>query len=223
MFSYVFMKILEARPRSYDRRIDRISGHRVRAMKERVTAVVPSDSHVLEIGCGTGELASMLIASRCTVDGFDLSPAMVASARERVETERLTDKLDVRQMGVDAMDGLPDGAYDAAVATLVFSELTDDERRFALAHAHRVLKPDGILVVADEVRPRSRGRRVLHALSRGPLAVATYLVTGSSTQPVEDLTDAVGEAGFAVQSEERSHGDAFAIVVARRTPGRGAS
>jgi len=223
MLSYVFMKILEGRPRSYDRRIDRISGHRVRAMKERVAGAVPAGSKILEIGCGTGELAGMLISRDCTVDGFDLSPSMVAAAQERIEAERLEGKLNVRQMGVEAMDRLPNGAYDAVVATLVFSELTDDEIRYALRHASRILKPGGWLVIADEVPPRSRARRLLHMLLRLPLAAATYLITRSSTRPVADLSERICGAGFAVEREERSHGDAFAIVTARRAAGYVAS
>ena len=87
MFSYVFMKILESRPRSYDRAMDKASRGRVKQMKEDVAAEVPNGSRVLEIGCGTGELAAMCIARGSTVEGFDASPAMVKVARQRIEEE----------------------------------------------------------------------------------------------------------------------------------------
>ena len=93
MFSYVFMKMMEMRPRSYDRVMDKISRGRVRAAKESVAAEVPEGSRVLEIGCGTGELASLLIARGATVEGFDPSPAMVKAAEERIVTEGLQDKI----------------------------------------------------------------------------------------------------------------------------------
>lgn len=86
MFSYVFMKMLEGRPRSYDRRIDRASRGRVREMKRAVVHEIRPGSLVLEIGCGTGELAVMLARSGAIVEGFDLSPSMVETARERVNT-----------------------------------------------------------------------------------------------------------------------------------------
>jgi len=216
VLSYVFMKILEGRPRSYDRRIDAVSRGRVRAMKEAVAGEVCEGASVLEIGCGTGELAELLCARGATVDGFDPSPSMVAAARERIGRAGLEGRLSVRQMGVDGMDALADARYGFVVSTLVFSELADDERRHALRHSFRVLEPGGKLVLADEVVPRELVGRVLHSAARLPLVVATYLVTGSSTRPIADPRRDVEAAGFELERETRSHGGSFAVVVARR-------
>ena len=168
MFSYVFMKILEGRPRSYDQRMDKVSRGRVRAMKQAVASEIAPRTHVLEMGCGTGELAALINARGSTVEGFDRSPSMLAVARERIEEGNLEGRLTVWEMGVDGMDALDERSYGAVVSTLVFSELADDERRYALKHALRVLEPAGLLVIADEVLPaeqhlqRRLGRRRLY-------------------------------------------------------------
>ena len=213
MFSYVFMKILESRPRSYDRAMEKASRGRVKQMKEDVAAEVPNGSWVLEIGCGTGELAAMCIDRGSTVEGFDVSPAMVEVARQRIEEEDLSGKLIVKQMGVDGMDSLPNATYDAIVSTLVFSELSDDERRYAFKNAFRVLKPGGTCVIADEVRPRTPGKKVFHAMVRGPALATSYFISKAITRPIEDLAGEMKAAGFLVIKEVRSHGDAFALVV----------
>ncbi len=217
MFGYVFMKILERRPRSYDRTMEKISRGCVHVIKQAVVAEVFPGMRVLEIGCGTGELAAMLVSKGATVDGFDLSAAMIEVASERIASQGLHNRLAVKQMGVDSMDGLPDKTYDAVISTLALSEFADDERRFALRQAFRVLKPGGILVIADEVLPRTRVRRLLHALARGPVVAATYLISRRSTRPLADLQGDAAAAGFSVEKETRSHGDAFEILVARRT------
>ncbi len=54
MLSYIFMKILEGRPRSYDRLMDKVSRGQVKTVKEAVVAEVPEDAHVLEMGCALG-------------------------------------------------------------------------------------------------------------------------------------------------------------------------
>ena len=52
MFSYVFMRLLEGRPRSCDGGLDGAWGGRVQALKEAVAEEVPAGARVLEIGCG---------------------------------------------------------------------------------------------------------------------------------------------------------------------------
>jgi len=214
LLSYVFMKILEMRPRSYDRRMEKVSRGRTREIKETVANAVPEGSHVLEIGCGTGELADLIIRRNCTVEGFDLNPSMVKVAVKRIEKDDLKGKLSVRQMGVEGMDGLPGENFDAVVSTLTFSELNDDERRFALKHAARVLRPGGRLIIADEVVPLSAVQRLIHSTARFPLLALTYLVTGTSTHPIKDLLGEIKDAGLTVEKEERSRGDSFVIAVA---------
>ena len=215
MFSYVFMKILEMRPRSYDRRMDLVSKGRILAIKEAVAREIAQGSHVLEIGCGTGELAGMLLERGCTVEGFDLSPSMVEAAKTRIETQKLEDRFTVMEMGVEGMDDMPEDHFDAVVSTLVFSELSDDERRFALHHANRVLKPGGCIVIADEVVPKTTIRHIIHSVVRLPMVAVTYLVTNRSTRPIDNLTEEITNAGFRIEIEDRSHGEAFAIVVGK--------
>jgi demethylmenaquinone methyltransferase/2-methoxy-6-polyprenyl-1,4-benzoquinol methylase len=219
MLSYVLMKILEGRPPSYDRRMEAISRGRVRTMKQAVAAEVPPRARVLEIGCGTGELGALMCQGGAHVEGFDRSPSMLKTALKRIEAEGLEGRLACREMGVDGMDELPPLVYGAVVSTLVLSELSDNERRFALKHAFRVLEPGGVLVIADEVLPRSRCRRLSHAVARAPMLAATYLVAGSTTRPIRDLRGEVTVAGFTVRKEDRSQGDAFALLVAQR-PGK---
>lgn len=216
MFSYVFMKILEGMPRSYDRLMNRVSRGRIREVKESVAAEVPPGSRILEIGCGTGELAALLIARGTVVDGFDSNPAMVRVAEERIDREELSGRFTVREMGVSEMDSLPESTYDVVVSTLVLSELSDDERRYALRQSNRVLEPQGTLVIADEVVPRTAGRKLVHILAWIPLLAVTYLVSRTYTRPLVDINGDLSASGFIPEKELRSHGDAFALVVARK-------
>jgi len=216
VFGYVWMKLLEGRPRSYDRRMDRLSGGRVTAAKEAVAWHVPRRSRVLEVGCGAGELACMLAERGCTARGFDLSPTMVEAAIERAERAGFADRVTAEVMGVEGMDALDEGAFDAVVSTLALSELSDDERRWTLRQARRVLRPGGLFVLADEVVPRGGARRLLHSVARAPVAAVTAAFTGSGSRALDDPAGQLTEAGFAVEIEERSEGGTFALVTARK-------
>jgi ubiquinone/menaquinone biosynthesis C-methylase UbiE len=214
VFSYIFMKILEAYPQTYDRRMDKLSGGQVKRFKEAVVAEIPRGAHVLEIGCGTGELAEMMIAKGATVAGIDSNPLMAEKALERIKARDLKDKLTIQKMDIDGMDGFPSSTFDTVVSTLVFSELSGDERRFALKQSYRVLKPGGLFIIADEVVPRKAVRKILQAFVRLPLLAITYLVTRTATHPIPDLRGELETAGFTIQKEVRSRGDTFALVVA---------
>ncbi len=220
MFSYVYMKLLERRPATYDARMSRASRGRIHAVKaavvDRAVAALGGLGTLLEIGCGTGELAAALVQAGFRVHGVDANPAMIAVAQDRIARQGLAESLEVETRGVETLDGFADHAFDGVVSTLVLSELGEGERHYALKHARRVVRDGGVLILADEVLPRTRLQRARHALGRAPALALTYLVTGSASRPVHDLAAAVHEAGLTVLEEERSHGDAFSLVVARK-------
>jgi SAM-dependent methyltransferase len=95
---------------------------------------------VLDVGCGTGQLAAALAArENCRVWGVDPAPEMLEVARGRVGTDV--------GLRVARAEVLPfrAGWFERVVMRLVV-HLVD--RRHALAEARRVLGPRGRLVVA---------------------------------------------------------------------------
>ena len=119
-------------------------------------------------------------------------------------------------MGVALLDGEETGRYDAVMSGLCFSELSDDEIAYTLAQIRRVLRPGGLLLLADEVKPRSLPTRVLHGLVRAPLAVLTYLITQQTTHPVAHLSERLTEAGLSIVSVRSSPLAGFSELVARK-------
>lgn len=103
-------------------------------------AVAPhlaTDTGVLEIGVGTGVVAAALRGGGVDVVGLDLSPAMLARARERLGP----------RVAVADAERLPvaDAAVGAAYAVWVLHLVADIPA--VLAEAARVLRPGGRLVV----------------------------------------------------------------------------
>jgi SAM-dependent methyltransferase len=106
---------------------------------------------VLDAGCGTGYLARQLAARGAVVTGIDLSPRMIAIAREA------SPGLDLHVDSCATLATLDDGAFDAIVANYVVMDLPD--LAGTIAAFHRVLRPGGIavLVFSHPCFPQARG------------------------------------------------------------------
>lgn len=215
MFSYIYMKILESQPRRYDRGIALISlGVSERTKQKLVEDNVLRNSHVLEIGCGTGTMSIMAVQKGANVSGFDISVAMLDIAREKIAAENLKGRIELMEMGISGMDKFPDGEYDLVMSMLVFSELSLDEQRYALRHSYRILKPGGKFAVADETKPRTFLKKITYTLIRIPMLLITFALTQTTTNAVENLADLVKRAGFKIENEERNHLDSFIYITA---------
>ena len=88
-----------------------------------------------------GPLAEALRAKGAVLSGFDLSPAMVKLARQR-----LGEDADVRVVDLGAPLPYPDDAFDLVVASLYLHYVEDWAS--ALAELRRVLRPGGRLTVS---------------------------------------------------------------------------
>ncbi len=139
---------------------------------------------------------------------------MLAVAREKLGGEP---RLTLEEMAaVEIADRFPAAGFDAVAGTLVLSEMSEDEQAYVLDAARRVLRPGGVLVVADEVRPEGLWGRLAYAATRWPAALVTYVLTQTSTRAVRDLAGRVRAAGFAVREDRRLGSLGPALVVAVR-------
>ena len=216
MSTYVLMKILESAPSRYDRGIRLLTLGRVDKAYDRLAEGIGEGQRVLDIGCGTGALTLRAAAKGASVRGIDINPQMLEIAEKRVKQGEFADLVDFREMGVAELDDEPSEGYDVVMSGLCFSELAADEVEYALKQAKSVLKPGGMLLLADETRPKSVLKRVLNGLLRLPLVVITYIITQTTTHAVRDLPDKVIEAGFEIKSLENIMLETFVVLEARK-------
>lgn len=146
---------------------------------------------VLEVGVGTGRNLPWYPAGT-RLAGIDLSPGMLAIARDRA-----------RALGVDAdlleasAEALPfeDCGFDTVVSTITLCGVPDE--RAAIAEMFRVLRPGGRLVLSDHV---ASDRRWALAIERALEPLALRVACDYLTRRPLPL---VREAGFAVEHSQR--------------------
>jgi len=105
---------------------------------------------VLDIGSGGGLdslVAARMVGAGGKVVGLDLSPEMVARAYENLKQTDLTNVAFQEFSGEDLP--FPDGSFDLVISNGVFNLIPAKGRM--LKEACRVLKPDGRLLIADQV------------------------------------------------------------------------
>jgi ubiquinone/menaquinone biosynthesis C-methylase UbiE len=198
--TYVLMKVLESAPQRYDLGIRLLTLGQVDRAYDRLVVWVRHGSRVLDIGCGTGALALRAAQAGAEVTGIDRDSRMLEIARQRAAIAGLDRHVALREEGIAELDAYDDQAFDIVTAGLCLSELADSERAFALHQIHRLLRPGGMLLIADESVPGRAVPRALRAVLRLPLVAITYLLTQTSTHAVENLPETVRKAGFAVLS-----------------------
>ncbi|MBD8078533.1 class I SAM-dependent methyltransferase [Cellulosimicrobium arenosum] len=127
-------------------------------VRPRLCALAYGDT--LEVAVGTGlnlpHYPAGVRAGRLT--GIEWSPGMLDVARRRALD--LGVDADLRAGDAQALD-LPDASYDTVVCTFSLCAITDHEA--ALAEMVRVLRPGGLLLLADHVESTAWPIRVAQA------------------------------------------------------------
>ncbi len=113
----------------------------------RTKVLRQASGKVLEIGVGTGKNLAYYPENCSEVVGIDLSPGMLAKAKERAHEAKVPVKL--YEMDAQNLE-FADASFDTVVATCVFCSVPDPVK--GLKEIKRVCKPGGKVILLEHVR-----------------------------------------------------------------------
>lgn len=215
------MKVLEYVPRTYDKGIRILTVGKLDKAYDRLISHIGGGQRVLDLGCGTGALALRAARRGARVKGIDINRQMLDIARERIAESNLEASIELCEMGVAELGSEGPESYDVVMGGLCLSELTEAELSFTLKQVKVILRPAGLLLIADEVRPKSTAKLILNWVIRLPLVIATYLIAQTSTHARSNLPERIQEAGLVIESLKLSRMESFVELAARKPAGGG--
>jgi demethylmenaquinone methyltransferase/2-methoxy-6-polyprenyl-1,4-benzoquinol methylase len=143
-----------------------------------------SPSRVLDLGCGTGDLAisiAKLAPEGVQIVGLDYSLPMLALARRKAFRAGVGDKIDFLH-GEAGHLPFPDAIFDAVGISFAFRNLTYKNPLGPLSFAEvlRVLRPGGCYVIVESSQPGNRFvRACFHLYLRAFVGPVGTLISGN--------------------------------------------
>jgi SAM-dependent methyltransferase len=129
----------------------------VNARHKQVHAIITGDGmaeyiaaadRVLDYGCGEAAYAERLVRKGESLTLCDAAPNLRERIKARVANERF-----ISVLSPEDVNALPDGSFEVVIMHSVSQYLPPAELDRLLAQFHRLLRPDGKLVIGDVVQP----------------------------------------------------------------------
>ena len=211
------MKILESAPYRYDKGIRILTLGKIDKAYDRLTERIKKNDKVLDIGCGTGMLTIRAAMKGATVTGIDINPEMLEIVRIRIQNSDFKENVNLVEMGVAELDNFEENEFDVVMSGLCFSELSKDELNYTLKLSNKILKQNGLIIIADEIKSKSFFFRFMNFLIRIPLVIITYIITQTTSRAIKGLEEKVVNAGYKIESIRKNRLKNFIELVVKNT------
>jgi cyclopropane fatty-acyl-phospholipid synthase-like methyltransferase len=127
---------------TYARLEDEATWPRMRWL-QKLLALLPPGSAVLDLGCGSGDPADVALAERHHVTGVDISETQIIKARQNVPSGTFL-HTDLGSIS------FPPASFDAVVSFYTVEHLPREEHGTVFSRIADWLRPDGYLLIGTE-------------------------------------------------------------------------
>jgi ubiquinone/menaquinone biosynthesis C-methylase UbiE len=198
--------IFDKQASTYDRSMSRFERTLFAGAREKVCA--QAEGEVLEIAVGTARNLPHY-PKDVSITGIELSPEMAELGRRRAA--ELGREIDLRVGDAERLE-FPDESFDTVVCTFGLCTIPDDAA--AIREAKRVLRPGGLLLLAEHVRSPNP---VVRTIERIVDPIAHRL---GGDHMLREPLDHLHAEGFEVEELERRKAGFVELVAARKPAGQ---
>ncbi|MFX0051269.1 MAG: methyltransferase domain-containing protein [Candidatus Hermodarchaeota archaeon] len=188
------MKILEKQPESYDEEFYKLFPDS-KKIYEIINEKIEGKGRVLEIGCGTGQLAVQLAKKGLDVITVDVSPEMITYAMGNAE------KAEVK---IHFIEGdftsfkifeylVKLGPFDVIVSTFVLSEFTPLRQQLFIKQISQLLSETGKLYISADTYPSSFLHRIRFSAKRFINSQLTIFRNVAITNPIKNFEEKLAD------------------------------
>lgn len=158
-----------------------------------------AELRLLDLGCGTGRFLAQIKSNwpRLPVIGIDLSPHYLAEARERLAS---WSRVALVEAAAEALP-FPEAHFDVVTSVYLLHELPRKVRHASLREMARVLKPGGLLIVADSLQ---RGDKPEYEAMMDHFPTAFH-EPYYDDYTRDDLAAVLGQAGLTVEGVDLAY------------------
>ena len=167
---------------------------------------VQAGDRVLDVGCGTGRLAMTFaerVAPTGSVAGVDAAAEMIERATSRARKQQVPVAF---QVAFAQRLPFPNATFDAVACTLALHHVAEDDQQSAVQEMHRVLKPEGRLLIAEFDQ------------GHGPHALLRWLRPSAPEHMAEKARQLVDAAGFTAVTSRPTNLSWLRTITARKEP-----
>ncbi len=155
----------------------------------------------IDLGCGTGHaLLEMARMNFSRIVGVDISEHMLECAQRLIRKNHAEGRVEIHRSDVQDLKMIPSTSVDVCTALGVIEYLPSDEP--LLREVHRILKPNGVLVI--QVRNRQCYKNRLTNVLRSLLPVLKSKIWYREHGP-HDFAANVERQGFKVEERRFAH------------------
>jgi len=154
-------------------------------------------THVLDVACGTGNLALPAARTGAVVTGVDLAPNLVEQARENARREGLNAQFD--EGDAEALP-YPDASFDAVIT--MFGAMFAPRPELVAAELKRVTRPGGLIAMANWTPGGFIGQmfKITSAHIPPPAGMASPVLWGVEEKVRERLSEGISKVETQLQT-----------------------